>query len=630
MNYPLYGSETPASLESMPMRSVLVEEVDPEALMQARDVGAAGLRLLCDLRPDPETMHRIDGFVASNAIPTGGRTIDHLGAARGPGEVSQRDLERYFLRNVDVSKAHIPVRDRMPGESVDDYMTYLDREVLRRQGVDNPQFIPLPNATDVPGTRFSHLFPPDTDGVIMGRVAVGDIEGARDALDNQVSLIKKFGGKLPNFNAISSLDRTNPLFLSYAVERFAAAYGKDWREVVAHYQGPINQQIEFWRRGRSYLEGITHDNGAEHGRQILLPGRKHDIVFRHYSDIKPDLATLRGLRPESGAEDKRLVREILGDSPTEEAFSKLVTDIRAACEWQDFADWEFADYRNLGTIRTTDIAPVHLQANMIHNLRMAGRPKEAKELADILNRRFWVDIDDTHGQYADLLKDGTPTKALHAAQALPLLVGGIVPPDRKLKLANTWRDALLRRYGFLISIGVSGQQWSGDPSRTGDKAKDAFVERMHERMYGRSLLDESRGEDREWPMVCALLVEAFTTAAIEEKMEGRDPGPYLEIAEIARIGTVEGVEEGLDEFGYVGEKYSTVNPRMFVNGGEYGTTPKTAQRGFGMTIGAYRSLAGRGLEAEVRFPDEYSWRWNTLSRSADGLLIARTATNSCK
>ena len=616
-------------LEELPLHEVLVDgEIDPAELMRVRDIGYQGMRLLVDLRPDHQAMREIDGFAAANARVLGGRTLDELGAARGPAEASGQGLRDYFFGNVDMSDAYLPVRDIRSDESVEHYLTYMDKE-LRREGNNSPRSIRLPKPADVPGSRFTNMFPPDTDGVIMGRVNIGDLEGAHDALENQVYLINLFGGMLPNFNG-DALDRTNPLTLPYAVERFAAAHGhgKEWEDIVAHYREPINKQINFWMRGRLYLEGVTHDRGAVSGRQMLLAGPQHDIVFRHFSDVKPNLATLRGLRSESAGEDAKLVRDVLGDSPSEEAFAKLMTDIRAACEWQDFADWEFGDYRHLGTIRTTDIAPAHLQANMIHSLRMAGRDREAAKLADILNRRFWVDIDDEHGYYADLTQDGEPTMALHAAQALPLLVGGIVPPDRKFKLANTFRDALLREHGFLISAGVSGQQWSGDPSQTGDRVKDGFVEKIHERMYGKPLWDESTNENRSWPMMGELLVEAFTTAAIEEQMAGRDPGPYLEVAELARVGTVEGLNQQLDQFRYVGEKFNAVHPRKFVNGGEYGTTPETAQRGFGMSIGAYRSLAGRGLQAEVNFHDEYSWRWNTLSRSAGGLLVAHQTIKS--
>ena len=119
-------------------------------------------------------------------------------------------------------------------------------------------------------------------------------------------------------------------------------------------------------------------------------------------------------------------------------------------------------------------------------------------------------------------------------------------------------------------------------------------------MYGKAL--EGEGEDRTWAALCALLVEACIMTATEEHLASRDPEPFIDLAEIARVGIVEGIEGELDEFGFVSEKYCATDPTKFVNGGEYGKTPETAQRGFGMTIGAYRNLAGRGLRAEVMHP----------------------------
>jgi hypothetical protein len=213
------------------------------------------------------------------------------------------------------------------------------------------------------------------------------------------------------------------------VEHLATAAGKDGDEILAEFKEPLAKQVEFWQRGREYLKGIQHHNGAAYGRQILLKGKGHDIVYRHSSDMKPDMKTLRGLRPESAGEDAVLLRKVVGNltgKEAEAAFAETTLNIRAACEWQDFAGWELGDYKHLETIRTREIAPAHLQANMIHNLRMVGKFQEADELKDVLNRRFWVDIDDTHGYYADILQDGTPTKAVHAAQALVLLAGDIV------------------------------------------------------------------------------------------------------------------------------------------------------------------------------------------------------------
>lgn len=612
-----------------PLASLSGESFEPADLMAACDLGPDSLGLLTKLREDEASKIAIDGFRAANAVLHDGGTLNDLGASLDLDSATRQEVEDAFFSAVDMSGTHVPVRDREIGESVDDYLRYMDQDVLRlRGGIRHPLTIALPEATDAPGARFIYSFPPDNDKVAMGRVAIGDLDGAHSVLTNNAYLIRRLRGLLPNFNHISSLDRGNPLLTSYALERTAAAAGSDGAEILAEFKEPLEQQIAFWQRGRSYLKGITHYEGASYGRQILLADsahRHHDIVYRHYSDIQTNLATLQGIRPESAAEDAELMHRILGNltgRAAEVVFEQTIRDVRAACEWQDFADWELGNYKDLDTIRTTGIAPAHLQANMVHNLRMVGRFEEAKELADVLNRRFWVDIDEDHGYYADLLSDGTPTKAVHAAQFLVLLAGGIVPPERKPKLRNTLRDALMREYGFIISAGASGQQWSGSPSETGDRQKDNFVRKIQERMYGE--VPEIEGEDRTWAALCSLLVEASVMAATEEQLAGRhgEADAWLDLAEEARVGTVKGIEGELNEFGFVSEKYSATNPKKFINGGEYGKTLATAQRGFGMTIGAYRNLAGRGLQAEVMRPWDYSWRQYTLRHTVGGLAVA--------
>ena len=123
-----------------------------------------------------------------------------------------------------------------------------------------------------------------------------------------------------------------------------------------------------------------------------------------------------------------------------------------------------------------------------------------------------------------------------------------------------------------------------------------------------------------------LVAEAFTMAAIEAEANGKDPGPLQEVAELARVGTIEGIEARYDEDHYIGEKFSATKPTMFIDGGEYAKTPDKVQKGFGMTIGAYRSLAGRNLNAEIKWPLEYSWRQYTLHHSLGGLLVAQHAS----
>jgi neutral trehalase len=348
------------------------------------------------------------------------------------------------------------------------------------------------------------------------------------------------------------------------------------------------------------LERAPLGRSAAYRRLIKLP--TGEIVYRFYDDSQINYDTKEGLRFEAEAEDTEEAERVVFGLEGEEKkrrWEKFVLDKLAACEsLMDFAPgWQSADYRTLEQIRTTDIAPVFLQANMVHMLRLAGRREEADALAVTINKHMWRDIDDTHGQYCDLLHDGTQTMALNAAMAYPLMAGGIVPYDRAVKVANTWKDKLSRRYGFIISNANSKQQWDGDP-------------------------DEE--EDRGWPSINMWLAECFTQAAIEAKANGHDPEPLIEAAEIARCAA-EGIDEWFKTHRTVAEKLNSSHPIRFVNGGEYGKTLEDVQIGFGMSIGAYRKLTRRNFRGEVKDPREYSWRQYTINHTLGGLAVASAA-----
>lgn len=617
-----YNPAEPCTIETLPLLNINVTEVDPIAEMRAAGLGNLLLR---DLRRDPDPRARIDGFEAANGIPTEGRTWSELdvawSAARDRGELP----ESFFHRNVDTSKSRLEIMDAYPGEQIGPYMDYVAKTL--QVDSNQPGQIPVPNLADAPGTRFKNKFGTDDDIVAIGKVFRGDREGARNTIDNSVHLIKQYGGVLLNFNGPDSLGRGHFPTLSFAVERLAAAYGKDGDEVTAHYREPLAKNLAYWMRGYSDLRRTPHNQGAVLNRLILLPGPERDIVPRFKGDAPKNLASWEGLRRESAAEDEELALRVLGDLRGEERdqrFERLMDDVEAACmSKHDFApDWQSSDYHSLEKLRTTDIAPVALLGALVHQARMAGQPELASRMADTIMRRFYVRIDEQHSQLADLDRDGTPTKALYAEQFLPLAVGGIVPYEDALLLANTARDALIRKYGVLVSVGYADAQWVGNPSESGDPDKDAFVQKMQERMYGRSMLHKG-GDNRSWASEGFWVEEAFTQAAIEAQLSGKDPGPLLEVANLAQICTIEGIEAKFESDRYIAEKSSALDPTRFVDGGEYAGTPEQVQKGFGMTIGAYRAMSSRNLQAEVNWPYEYSWRQFTLRHALGGLLVAQ-------
>jgi neutral trehalase len=562
------------------LRRIPVEPVDPSEMMM--DIGCCW-ELFVDVRQKQGYDHGYpDGFPVANALKRDpDLSYDDIGKLWIKAKESGTDAVEFFNRQFDMTDTKVPVRKAFPGEPIQDYMDYMADVALRRPiPEDRGIYLKLPHDADVPGTRFIGSFPADNGVVALGKLARGNVAGALETIENDIYLIDRFRFP-PNWNGLPSLDRTQEPTISFSIEGLATAYGDRGQEVIEHFKDSLDRYAQWWIEKR----------------KVTLPGG--DEAYHFSSDAIIDYGTMRGLRLESLYEDYLMAERVVGIMTGEERgdrFDKFMRSILAACEsTKDFQpSTQSADYETLETIRTTEVVPISLQAKLAHLFRMCGRQDEANKLADVMNRLFWRDIDDTHGHYGDILQDGSQTPALDATMFYPLMVGGIVPYDRAIKSANTLKDYLLRQYGVLISTANIGEQWEGSPGT-----------------------QEEPGENRGWPSVNMWVADAFTMAAIEAQMNGDDPEPLLEVAEMVRVGCCKGIEIRYEAQGVVTEKLSVVDPTRFVNGGEYGKTKEDEQKGFGMTIGAYRVLKVRDLRAEVYNPAVNSWRQHTLRHLGD-------------
>ena len=149
----------------------------------------------------------------------------------------------------------------------------------------------------------------------------------------------------------------------------------------------------------------------------------------------------------------------------------LFHDIRAAAEsgWGFSSRW-LGNGRTLGTIRTTDIAPVDLNSLLYGMERMIALActrtgdaacveayvARANARAAALRTAFWVPRED---RFADLdWHTGRPTPALSAATLFPLFVG-VAQPDQARAVARTVRLRLLAPGGMRTTTTRTGQQW---------------------------------------------------------------------------------------------------------------------------------------------------------------------------
>ena len=211
--------------------------------------------------------------------------------------------------------------------------------------------LPLPRAYVVPGGRFRELYYWDSYFTMLGLAESGRSDLLEDMVQNFAFLIDAYG-HIPNGTRSYYLTRSQPPFFFAMVGLLdpgdpAAAY--------ARYLPQLKREYAFWMEGADGLGG-----GSAHRRVVKLDDGS--ILNRYWDDSDAP-------RDESYAEDVALARA--SPRPPQITYREL----RAAAEsgW-DFSSRWFADGRTLGSIDTTEIVPVDLNALMfgLENAIRAG------------------------------------------------------------------------------------------------------------------------------------------------------------------------------------------------------------------------------------------------------------------
>ena len=178
---------------------------------------------------------------------------------------------------------------------------------------------------------------------MLGLEQDGRRDIARDMLNNIASLIDRYG-HMPNGNRSYYLSRSQPPFFSAMVELVA---GFDGDMILTDHLPEMQAEYDFWMDG---VDGLAP--GEANRRVVRLAD---GAVLNRYWDDRAEP------RDESYRQDIETAE--LSNRPAEEVYR----DIRAGAEsgW-DFSSRWLADGKTLATIRTTDIAPVDLNALMAH------------------------------------------------------------------------------------------------------------------------------------------------------------------------------------------------------------------------------------------------------------------------
>ena len=309
--------------------------------------------------------------------------------------------------------------------------------------------IALPNDYVVPGGRFREVYYWDSYFTMLGLLVDGQEDYAARMVDNFAYLIDAVGF-VPNGNRSYYLSRSQPPFFAPMVALLAERRGD---RVLLDYLPQLEREYAFWMRG---AEGLT----ARGQRELRAARIAGDFVVNRYYDEDPRP------RPEGYAEDSTLAARHPEREPAD-----LYRDLRAAAEsgW-DFSSRWLVDPDDLGTIRTTAIAPVDLNA-LLYALEdllaraydLAGDTEAQQRYARAsyerrraLLAKFW---DPRQRWFMDYdLEAGKPTAEATLAGLFPLYFG-IATEEQAAAVAERLEADFLRDGGLVTTLRTAGQQW---------------------------------------------------------------------------------------------------------------------------------------------------------------------------
>lgn len=307
---------------------------------------------------------------------------------------------------------------------------------------------PLPKQYVVPGGRFREVYYWDSYFTLLGLAESGQWDKVQDMVDNFAYEIDSWG-HIPNGNRSYYLSRSQPPFFAMIVELLAQKKGD---EVYSTYLPQLKQEYAYWMEGADALKP-----GGAHERVVKL---KDGSLLNRYWDDKDTP------RPEAYLDDVATAKNTPARPATE-----IYRDLRAAAAsgW-DFSSRWMDNPAQLGTIRTTSIVPVDLNA-LLYQLEQtlahasliakddaaANTYKQAAAARQkAIEANFW---NAKEGLYADYdLKSHSVRNQLTAAALFPLYVHA-ASQERADKVAKATRQSLLKAGGLATTSVKTGQQW---------------------------------------------------------------------------------------------------------------------------------------------------------------------------
>lgn len=341
---------------------------------------------------------------------------------------------------------YVPPEGQSLREHIDGLWPVLTRTTENVEKWDS--LLPLPKPYVVPGGRFREVYYWDSYFTMLGLAESGHWDKVQDMVDNFAHEIDTWG-HIPNGNRSYYLSRSQPPFFSMMVELLASQKGD---EVYATYLPQLKAEYAYWMEGAHELKP-----GEQNKRVVKL--KDGSLLNRYWDDRDTP-------RTESYLDDVTTAK----NNPNRPA-TEIYRDLRAgAASGWDFSSRWMDDPNQLGSIRTTSIVPVDLNALMyqlektLAHASIAAKDNAAgseyQRLADARQKAIEANLwNAKEGWYADYdLKRNAVRGQLTAAALFPLYVHAAAQ-DRADKMATVTRSQLLKAGGLATTNVKTGQQW---------------------------------------------------------------------------------------------------------------------------------------------------------------------------
>lgn len=362
---------------------------------------------------------------------------------------SSFDLRHFVEMNFTLpaeGEKYVPPAGQSLREHIDDLWPVLTRTTDKASNKWD-SLLPLPKPYVVPGGRFREVYYWDSYFTMLGLAESDHWDKISDMVDNFAYEIDTFG-HIPNGNRSYYLSRSQPPFFSMMVE-LLATHDSD---ALKKYRPQMEKEYAYWMDGVNALQP-----GQANKRAVKLDDGA--ILNRYWDDRDTP-------RPESWLDDVNTAKS----NPNRPA-TEIYRDLRsAAASGWDFSSRWMDDPQKLGTIRTTSIVPVDLNALMFKMEKLLARASQ--ESGDAASARKYEALatarqkaieshlwNDKEGWYADYdLKSKKVRNQLTAAALFPLYVKAAAQ-DRADKVAAATSSRLLKPGGIATTTVNSGQQW---------------------------------------------------------------------------------------------------------------------------------------------------------------------------